>query len=406
MNFDILGINQLIDEALLLLKKSLNPRLEKALFEKAIYQLQNDLIFKINEKYALNQKNFLAENTWIKEDSLLEYIQTLTQEISSLSLPLPDEKHQISVVNMVLSTSIGTLLLFIPLHLFFSHLLGFPQGVSYFISFWIAMIASLSFSLMLSQDQSVKRFLHWSLGLSFALEVGLLIQATSLSMFSAILSRSCTQVSFSKRIFSYIIGFAFLKLSKKESYFELEYYDQQLGLALKQASHKAYQMILQQWTAHLNQSFQQLERQEQRLSQEQDQIEIKALQQNQNQYASLLIKIAELQHCQLAQLPFLCTELLQLAKIQGFKGVLEDLPIFEKESKSIEPENIVPISTSTKEAVFTALEAESLEWQPSLLSHYNPFGAIRAGDWVYVEQAPVIVNDQVLEKGLVRKKRK
>ncbi|WP_295390035.1 hypothetical protein [uncultured Thiodictyon sp.] len=62
----------------------------------------------------------------------------------------------------------------------------------------------------------------------------------------------------------------------------------------------------------------------------------------------------------------------------------------------------------TDPARFTAAERAQrrrLRWGPELAEHYRPFGLIEAGDTVIVEDEPVIQNDTVLEKGLVRKQR-
>ncbi len=50
-------------------------------------------------------------------------------------------------------------------------------------------------------------------------------------------------------------------------------------------------------------------------------------------------------------------------------------------------------------------ERRRLRWGPELAQHYRPFGLIAVGDTVIVEDEPVIQNDVVLEKGLVRKQR-
>ncbi len=44
-------------------------------------------------------------------------------------------------------------------------------------------------------------------------------------------------------------------------------------------------------------------------------------------------------------------------------------------------------------------------WEPGLAARYRTFGLIEAGDTVIVEDEPVIQNDRILEKGLVRKQR-
>ena len=62
----------------------------------------------------------------------------------------------------------------------------------------------------------------------------------------------------------------------------------------------------------------------------------------------------------------------------------------------------------TEPARFTAAERAGrsrLRWGPELAQRYRPFGLIEEGDTVIVEDEPVIQNDCVLEKGLVRKQR-
>ena len=50
-------------------------------------------------------------------------------------------------------------------------------------------------------------------------------------------------------------------------------------------------------------------------------------------------------------------------------------------------------------------ERPHLRWSPELEQEYRPFGLIEDGDTVIVEDAPVIQNGRVLEKGRVRKQR-
>jgi hypothetical protein len=50
-------------------------------------------------------------------------------------------------------------------------------------------------------------------------------------------------------------------------------------------------------------------------------------------------------------------------------------------------------------------ERPRLRWGPELAAQYRPFGLIEEGDTVIVEDEPVILNGNVLEKGLVRKQR-
>ncbi len=62
----------------------------------------------------------------------------------------------------------------------------------------------------------------------------------------------------------------------------------------------------------------------------------------------------------------------------------------------------------TDPARFRAAERAArrqLRWGPELAQHYRPFGLIEEGDTVIVEDEPVIQNESVLEKGLVRKQR-
>lgn len=62
----------------------------------------------------------------------------------------------------------------------------------------------------------------------------------------------------------------------------------------------------------------------------------------------------------------------------------------------------------TGPARFAAAEPATrprLRWGTELAQHYRPFGLIEEGDAVIVEDEPVIQNERVLEKGLVRKQR-
>ncbi len=83
------------------------------------------------------------------------------------------------------------------------------------------------------------------------------------------------------------------------------------------------------------------------------------------------------------QLPVAADELIQEARNCGFTG-LDGSPVFLAESLSDRTEMV---------------------WKQSMISHYEPFGHITEGDRVWIERKPVLLQDQVVERGLVRKVR-
>ncbi len=90
----------------------------------------------------------------------------------------------------------------------------------------------------------------------------------------------------------------------------------------------------------------------------------------------------DLFHATAEQLPVAADELIQEARNSGFTG-LDGNPTFWGETN----------------------EREEITWKDSLSSHYEPFGHIEAGDLVRVERKPVMLGDQVVVRGLVRKVR-
>ncbi len=93
--------------------------------------------------------------------------------------------------------------------------------------------------------------------------------------------------------------------------------------------------------------------------------------------------IQELHRCDAAGLPTAAESVLLEARRMGLDGV-----------------SVPPRFVQANDSVRLRLR-----WSPELAQHYRPFGLIEEGDTVIVEDEPVIVNGNVLEKGLVRKQR-
>lgn len=87
-------------------------------------------------------------------------------------------------------------------------------------------------------------------------------------------------------------------------------------------------------------------------------------------------------HTPVEQLPIAADELIQEARNCGFTG-LDGSPTFLGSSP----------------------QREEMTWKDSLLNLYEPFGHIKVGDKVWVERKPVMLHDDVVERGLVRKVR-
>ena len=99
--------------------------------------------------------------------------------------------------------------------------------------------------------------------------------------------------------------------------------------------------------------------------------------------AGLARAIHDLHRSDAANLPAAAEALLLEARRMGLEGVSAP-PRFGQSSHAERPR---------------------LVWSPELEQEYRPFGLIEEGDTVIVEDAPVIQNGRVLEKGRVRKQR-
>jgi hypothetical protein len=93
--------------------------------------------------------------------------------------------------------------------------------------------------------------------------------------------------------------------------------------------------------------------------------------------------IQDLHRCDLPDLPMATEALLLEARRCGLAG----------------------LTTPARFTVSDRAERRQLRWGAELAPLYRPFGLIAEGDPVIVEDEPVIQNDTVLEKGLVRKQR-
>jgi hypothetical protein len=204
-----------------------------------------------------------------------------------------------------------------------------------------------------------------------------------------LLSSRLPQTSLFKRVFLYAIGFLFLKLSEKEKIFELDLYLVQLKSELQLALMQSHQKYLLDYTTHLSSALKQVESHKEQLVIQEQKNDIKQLKHHQDHYAEILYKVGELQNASSQQLPLLCIELLQIAKTQGVIGILDSRPLFESDTQSQNTDTL-----------------NDFIWDDGLSDRYDIFGSIKNGDLVYVEKNFVMVDGQVLDKGLVRKKRK
>lgn len=100
--------------------------------------------------------------------------------------------------------------------------------------------------------------------------------------------------------------------------------------------------------------------------------------------AELGRRMIELHSASAVALPGVAEDVIETARAAGFEGLDGHLAFGSDQSER---------------------EEQLLEWDEPMRERFNAFGHIEAGDMVRVEQEPVIRNGEILQKGLVRKKR-
>ncbi len=92
-------------------------------------------------------------------------------------------------------------------------------------------------------------------------------------------------------------------------------------------------------------------------------------------------KIHKLHNSSKDEVEVVALEILQEAKKTGLEG-LEGSPAFKEGGTT---------------------HQDRISWEPELLKLYNVYGSVEEGDIVVIEDAPLILGDEILRKGLVRK---
>ncbi len=351
--------------------------------------------------------NLSLKNLVSKEDLLDAHIR-IDKALATLEISKPVFKEELSIFHLTLMTSLSGLIIASSISPIFVYFLHFPPTFSNLLSMMIGMALSLVLGVRLTQDAYVRKMLGIFLGGAFVLESLLIMHsAITFGAFRALIGTKLPQLSIFKRLALYAIGFLFLTLSQKQKTIDLDHYLLQMEMDLKKALYQAYQENLQQFFRQYQTQQLQLESQSQALETQKKQQSNTELVKYQKHYAQLASKIVQLHQSDLNQMQFICSELLQTAKLQGISGI-SGQALFEIQTPQVQtPQVQTPqVQTPQVQTPQVSDEIQTFTWEESLDFKYDRFGSIQVGDLVFIEKEATILGDQILEKGLVRKMRK
>jgi hypothetical protein len=351
-----------------------------------------------------------ALNTLVSKEDLLDSQIRIDKALANLQISKPVFKEELSIFHLTLMTSLSGLIIASSISPIFVYFLHFPPTFSNLLSMLIGMSLSLILGVRLTQDAYVRKMLGFFLGGAFIVEsLFLMHSAVTFAAFRALIGTKLPQLSIFKRLALYAIGFLFLKLSQKQKNIDPDLYLSQMEMEIKKSLYQAYQENLDLFFSQYHTKQLLLNTQSQELETQRKQLSNSELLKYQKHYTQLASKLVQLHQSDLNQMPFVCSELLQTAKIQGISGISGqaqfELPIHQP----IQTSPIQAPAVQTPEIQMPSIivdEIKTFNWEAVLDFKYDRFGSIQVGDLVFIEKEATMLGDQILEKGLVRKMRK
>ena len=351
-----------------------------------------------------------ALKTLVSKEDLLDSQIRIDKALANLQISKPVFKEELSIFHLTLMTSLSGLIIASSISPIFVYFLHFPPTFSNLLSMLIGMSLSLILGVRLTQDAYVRKMLGFFLGGALIVEsLFLMHSAVTFAAFRALIGTKLPQLSIFKRLALYTIGFLFIKLSQKQKTIDLDLYLSQIEMEIKKSLYQAYQENLDQFFSQYHTQQLRLDAQSQELETQRKQLSNAELLKYQKHYAQLASKLVQLHQSDLNQMPFVCSELLQTAKIQGISGISGQAQFELPTQKPAQTSPIEAPSIQTPEIQTPPIVADEIKtftWEEVLDFKYDRFGSIQVGDLVFIEKEATILGDQILEKGLVRKMRK